>query len=591
MARTLQVSKHFSLPLKFLSLRKVVFGGSGSGKTASGRTLFEEATEAGVLCGAVDLKGDWWGLKASADGTHEGIPIVIFGGDHGDVPLQEDSGAITAEIVVDLRQPFVIDLENFSKGKQLRFLGAFFDRLYDKNREPLVLFCDEADRYAPQKPMSPEANICLGAAEDIAKRGRKHGIFPVFISQRNASLNKGVTELCDVAIVFRTPGPRDQEAVEDWFSTKATREQRDEVMGKLAGLATGTAIMCSAHPDVKLFATVPMRLPRTFDSSATPEIGKRAIEPKRLAKPDLEKLKARMALTIAAAKAMDPKELRRELAEVRAELARVKKQPEAKTTSVKRVEVPAIPDKLAAKMERLASKMIHEATKHGKAMAMFWEEQEQCWQAVIAALRSVRAVQDETRSVRTLYDVGKKKVLDESLKLPPPFTPPPKVVPLPGRGGQALDQKILDALAWWEAAGHSFPTRQQVAFVAGRTIGGHFNNTVSRLHTSALISYPAANRLGLTRAGLAKVSEVRPPSTPEALVGMIQAMLGTDLKRRIFDILVDAGKPLTREEISEKLGRTIGGHFNNSVSRLSSLGIVSYPSPGMVGLSDLVNFA
>jgi hypothetical protein len=312
------------LPLKFLSLRKVVFGGSGSGKTSWTRVLFEEATEAGVLCGAIDLKGDYWGLKSTADGKGDGIPVVIFGGEHQDVPLDESGGASLADIVVDLRQPFVVDLEELSKGKQLRFLGAFFERLYDRNREPLVLLCDEADRYAPQKPMSPEANVCLGAAEDIAKRGRKHGIFPVFVTQRNASLNKGVSELCDVAIVFRTPGPRDQAAVEDWFGTKATREQRDEVMEKLAGLPTGTAVICSAHPDLKLFATVDVRQPWTFDSSATPEIGKRRIEPKRLAKPDLDKLKTRMAATIEKAKQEDPKELQQALRDVRAELAAAK---------------------------------------------------------------------------------------------------------------------------------------------------------------------------------------------------------------------------------------------------------------------------
>lgn len=317
----LKISADRSLPLKFLSLRKVVFGGSGSGKTSWSRVLFEEASESGVQCGAIDLKGDFWGLKSTASGKGDGIPVVIFGGEHQDVPLDEAGGTSLAEIVVELRQPFIVDLEQLSKGKQLKFLGAFFERLYDRNREPLVLICDEADRYAPQKPMSPEANICLGASEDIAKRGRKHGIFPVFVTQRNASLNKGVSELCDVAIVFRTPGPRDQQAVEDWFGTKATREQRDEVMTKLAGLETGTAVICSAHPDLKLFDTVKIREPWTFDSSATPEIGKRRIEPKRLAKPDLEQLRTKMAETIEKAKQEDPKELRRQLAESRSTIA------------------------------------------------------------------------------------------------------------------------------------------------------------------------------------------------------------------------------------------------------------------------------
>jgi len=102
---------------------------------------------------------------------------------------------------------------------------------------------------------------CLGAGEDIAKRGRKHGIFPVFISQRNADLNKAVTELCDVAIVFRPAGPNDQKAVNDWFRAKGnviTEAQHQEVMQDIAGLQNGQAFICSAHPHFKLFKKLQM---------------------------------------------------------------------------------------------------------------------------------------------------------------------------------------------------------------------------------------------------------------------------------------------------------------------------------------------
>ena len=135
------------------------------------------------------------------------------------------------------------------------------------------------------------------------------------------------------------------------------------------------------------------------------------------------------------------------------------------------------------------------------------------------------------------------------------------------------------------------PSRRQVAFVAGRTIGGHFNNVLSRLHTQGLVDYTGPGLVGLSIEGQKKARLLASPPTHEALLDMIRSTLGTDMKRQIFDVLVEAGKPITREELSTRIGRTIGGHFNNSVSRLSSLGIVHYPSRGLVGLSDLVNFA
>ena len=40
----------------------------------------------------MDPKGDWWGLRAAADGKGPGLPIVIVGGEHGDVPLEVGAG-------------------------------------------------------------------------------------------------------------------------------------------------------------------------------------------------------------------------------------------------------------------------------------------------------------------------------------------------------------------------------------------------------------------------------------------------------------------------------------------------------------------
>jgi len=97
---SLKIGIERALPLKFLS-------------TSFGRVLFEEATAAGVVCGAIDLKGDF---KSTANGQGDGIPIVIFGGEHQDVPLDENGGTSLAEIVVELRQPFVVDLEQLSIG-------------------------------------------------------------------------------------------------------------------------------------------------------------------------------------------------------------------------------------------------------------------------------------------------------------------------------------------------------------------------------------------------------------------------------------------------------------------------------------------
>ena len=42
---------------------------------------------------------DWYCLKSTADGKHEGIPVVVFGGDHADVPLEDSAGPFVGETV------------------------------------------------------------------------------------------------------------------------------------------------------------------------------------------------------------------------------------------------------------------------------------------------------------------------------------------------------------------------------------------------------------------------------------------------------------------------------------------------------------
>ena len=148
--RTLHISDDLSLPLDWITLATVVYGARGSGKTTLGAVIAEEAAKCGQRFCAIDLKGDWYGLKSTANGKDAGLPVVVFGGDHQDVPLEEGAGAFVGETVATLQQSCILDFELFSKGKQIKFLTDFFLSLYHSNREPLLLLADESQRYAPQ---------------------------------------------------------------------------------------------------------------------------------------------------------------------------------------------------------------------------------------------------------------------------------------------------------------------------------------------------------------------------------------------------------------------------------------------------------
>jgi hypothetical protein len=50
-----------------------------------------------------DPVGVTWGLRAAANGKDPGRPIIVMGGDHGDVPLE---GAAVGDLVWPGRRPW-----------------------------------------------------------------------------------------------------------------------------------------------------------------------------------------------------------------------------------------------------------------------------------------------------------------------------------------------------------------------------------------------------------------------------------------------------------------------------------------------------
>jgi hypothetical protein len=169
---------------------------------------------------------------------------VIFGGDHGDVPLEATAGKVIADVVIEHPGAYVVDLSAFdSKAAEMRFAGDFLERLYRaKKREtgPLLLVVDEADVFAPQRP-GPEQTRTLGALEAIVRRGRIKGLGDLLITQRAAVLNKNVLTQTEVLVVMQTTGPQDRAAIDEWIAGNGTRDERDEVLGSLASLERGEA--------------------------------------------------------------------------------------------------------------------------------------------------------------------------------------------------------------------------------------------------------------------------------------------------------------------------------------------------------------
>lgn len=80
-----------------------VLGRTGSGKTYTARGLVERLLDARRQVVIVDPTGAWWGLRSH-------YPIPIFGGEHGDIAIAEDSGEAVARTILEQSSSAIVDL-------------------------------------------------------------------------------------------------------------------------------------------------------------------------------------------------------------------------------------------------------------------------------------------------------------------------------------------------------------------------------------------------------------------------------------------------------------------------------------------------
>ncbi|MGH8939428.1 MAG: ATP-binding protein, partial [Actinomycetes bacterium] len=316
--QSLHIADSLALPVEAVVETFAVLGKRGSGKTSTAVVMAEEMIGAGHPAVVIDPVGVWWGLRSSQDGKGTGLPVVIFGGDHADVPLMEKAGEVIADAVIEGRFPAILDLSHLSKGAMRRFLADFLERLYHRNREPLHLFVDEADLLAPQR-LPAEGLRLFGAMDDIQRRGRARGLGTTLITQRPAVINKDLLSQAEVLIALRLTGARDVAAIDEWVRLNADEAEASTVKASLASLAVGTAWIWSPSL-LGVLSKVDVRRRSTFDSSATPKPGQPRPVAEAFAAVDTAALGAQIEELAQEAAAADPAALKAKIARLEKEL-------------------------------------------------------------------------------------------------------------------------------------------------------------------------------------------------------------------------------------------------------------------------------
>lgn len=604
--KTLRIAENLTLPIEAVTQTIAIVAKRRAGKSYTMRRLVEQLFKTGQQVVVVDPKGDQWGIRSSADAKGPGLPMVILGGERADVPLDVAAGEMVAKLVVDERVSALLDLSLFRKKEVARFMTDFLENLYrlkarEAHRTPLMLVLDEADAIAPQKPQDGEERM-LGAAEDIVRRGGQRGLGCVLVTQRTAVLNKNVLTQAEILVALRTIAPQDLAAMNAWIDVHGTPDQKRTLMESLPSLPVGDAWFWSPGWPTSdgIFKRVHVLPIETFDSGATPKPGEKRREPKTLADVDLDAVKAQMAETIARAKAGDPKELRRQIAEQTAaigKLTRELEQAKAKPAAAvsRDVEVLTDADREFLKALRLSFEE-DQSSLADKTDLLLKGVADRAKDVIDRALADCLAIAEKGRAtfIDRLEKVRVGRILEKLdhvgaavpmhfTKQPRPATtvtnPPespakpnsgvgqsarPAVTPSPAGALSAGMQRILDTLAMLEVRQVPRSLDSLTSWMDLHPNGGTFRGNLAALRNGGYLE-----DVELTASGRAAARQIA--------TGFEAAKAATSGGQlTILETLASQARALSIEELGQLLNlHPNGGTFRGNLARIRKMGLIT----------------
>lgn len=596
MSKTLKIANDLTLPADEAVTQKYGFiGRSGSGKSYAAMKLAELFLASGAQVIALDWVGIWWSLRLNADGKRPGFEhVYIFGGEHADVELRPESGALMADLVVDKHISVVLDVMHFRKAERTRFATAFAEQFFHRKktaRTACHLFIEEAQAYLPQMVRGEEARM-VGVFEDIGKVGRNYGIGNSLISQRPQAINKDVLNQVEVLLAFQTNGPQERKAIAGWTAENTTAGAA--MMQQLPSLEVGHALVWSPQW-LRVARRIHIDARTTYNASATPTGHAKTIAPKTLGKADLEQLGDAIRATVEKAKADDPKELKKRIAELTQQVA--KAQPAAPSSTPKTLKAePALTDADRAAIEATATVLREILT------TLREQGSQRITQAASAAKAAIDLAAAEGQSqlsahadatLRRMEMAGITKVLEKLGRIPAPLppipsgriaTPAPRTSPLVHKpagsthipvGDSAVKggafRSMLVALA---QAGRPLADNQ-VAARAGMALSGTFDKYLGQQRTSGWVEGPRS-ALTITAAGLDALGAYDPLPTGPDLRRYWLDYVGNGAKRAMLATLIEAYPHTLRDEqVAERVPMALSGTFDKYLGQLRTLQLVT----------------
>ena len=252
----------------FLESATAIIGKRGRGKSGAVKVLMEELVLAGLPFVAFDPVGVMWGIRASADGATSGCPVLVIGGEHGDIPLDRKAGAKLAQTILRENVSAIIDFSEEPKAAYREFVRDFSHEVFRRNDSPRLIILEEAPELVPQR-LRPDMAEVFEAVERLVSRGRNKGLGVVLVSQRAATIHKDVLTQVDALAIFGLTSPQDRKALGDWVEAWDVGGQAKDFDRGLAGLQRQECWFWAPEAFGGIFRKVKIRPFTTFHPDKT----------------------------------------------------------------------------------------------------------------------------------------------------------------------------------------------------------------------------------------------------------------------------------------------------------------------------------
>ena len=245
-----------TLPVvEMLTGRGFITGKSGSGKSNTASVVVEKLLEAGYGLLIVDIDGEYYGLKEEYEILHVGAD------EECDIQVGPQHAEKIAQLALEKHVPIILDVSSFlDETKANELLTEVARHLFAKEKkvkQPFLLLVEEVHEYIPEGGGMDECGRML---IKIGKRGRKHGLGIVGISQRPADVKKDFITQCDWLVWHRLTWKNDTKVV--------SRVIDPEYADAVEDLGDGEGFLMTDWTES--IRRVQFYRKQTFDAGATP---------------------------------------------------------------------------------------------------------------------------------------------------------------------------------------------------------------------------------------------------------------------------------------------------------------------------------